>query len=163
MAGRWFSMTARTTENQVSLRSCSRETGFTLLEVLVALTVLAVGIALAISLISGSLGNIRKVENRARIVDHATSVMELALIDKAIQGPTSFDGDFADGTRWIVRVEEYVSGEAVLQPPQNMSAKLLAYTVEMFHPRSNSVDYRLRTLKLIQMQETGQLQSTAVQ
>ena len=156
-------MTAKTTEDRVRLRPCSRETGFTLLEVLVALTVLAVGIALAISLISGSLGNIRKVEKRARIVDHATSVMELALIDRAIQGPTSFDGDFTDGTRWIVRVEEYVSEDAALHLSQDMSARLLAYTVEMFHPRSSSVDYRLQTLKLIPTQEVGQLQSTAVQ
>ena len=159
---RWFAMSARTTADRVRVRPRFSETGFTLLEVLVALTVLAIGVALAISLISGSLGNIRKVEKRTRIVDHAASVMELALIDKAIQGPTSFNGDFADGTRWIVRVEEYTSGDAGLQPPQNMQAKLLAYTVEMSHPHSSSVDYRLQTLKLVSTQEAGQLQSTTV-
>ena len=124
--------------------------GFTLLEVLVAMTVLSIGIAFAVSLISSSLGNIRKVEVRTRIVEHANSVMELALLDQEINGATTFDGDFADGTRWIVRIEEYVPDEPALSnEADNMPVKLLAYTVEMFQPNSNAVEYRLRTLKLV--------------
>jgi hypothetical protein len=134
------------------------------LEVLVSLTVLAVGIALAVSLISNSLGNIRKVEKRVQIVEHAGSVLELALLDDAIQGPTALDGDFADGTRWAVRVEEHVVEDAAVRPPQNMPVKLLSYTVELSYPGSGSVDYRLRTLKLVPVQQgAGQSQATAVQ
>ena len=65
-----------------------RSHGFTLLEVLVALTVLAIGVALVLSLISGSLGNIRKVQLRTRSVEHAQEVMETALLDKSIQQAT---------------------------------------------------------------------------
>ena len=128
----------------------STNAGFTLLEVLVAMTVLSIGIAFAVSLISSSLGNIKKVEVRARIVEHANSVMELTLLDQEINGATTFDGDFADGTRWIVRIEEYVPDESALSnEADNMPVKLLAYTVEMFQPNSNAVEYRLRTLKLV--------------
>lgn len=135
--------------------------GFTLLEVLVALTVLAVGAAITISLISGSLGNIRKVQSRTRIVDHAQTVMELTLLDEAIQGPTTFSGDFEDGTRWSVRVEEYEPPDApelrTPELPQNIRAKLLRYTVEMFlGPTSSVADYHLQTLKLVKEGDQNQ-------
>ncbi|MBN1571094.1 MAG: type II secretion system protein [Acidobacteria bacterium] len=127
--------------------------GFTLLEVLVALTVLAVGAAITLSLISGSLGNIRKVQLRTRTVEHAEAVMELALLDGSISEPTAFTGNFADGTRWSVQIEEYeppVSPEVQPQDlPRDMPVKLLSYTVEMFNADSRAADYRLQTLKLV--------------
>jgi len=123
--------------------------GFTLLEVLVAMTILAMGIALGISLISRALGNIGRVEAHTRIIDQANSVMELTLLNPEITEPRVFDGDFEDGTRWIMRIEEYVPEEQEFTEFVEMPVKLLAYTVEMFHPRSSAVEYRLRTLKLI--------------
>lgn len=127
--------------------------GFTLLEVLVSLTILAVGVALALSLISGSLGNIRKVQQKTRTVEHAEAVMELALLDDSNNEPRTFAGDFEDGTRWTVHIENYeMPIPEGLQPrssPQNMTVKLLSYTVEMFSPDSRVSDYRLQTLKLV--------------
>jgi prepilin-type N-terminal cleavage/methylation domain-containing protein len=134
---------------------CPVETaqGFTLLEVLVALTVLAVGTALTLSLISGSLGNIRKVQMKTRTVEHAETVMELALLNGSISQPTSFTGDFEDGTRWSVQVEDYEPPSPPQSQPQdtlpNMPIKLLCYTVEMFSPDSRAPDYRLQSLKLV--------------
>jgi prepilin-type N-terminal cleavage/methylation domain-containing protein len=127
--------------------------GFTLLEVLVALTVLAIGSAITMSLISGSLGNIRKVQLRTRAVEHSEAVMELALLDESIYQPTSYAGSFEDGSHWSVQVDEY---EPPLPPqmdpqdlPPTMPVKLLRYTVEMFNPDSRAPDYRLQTLKLV--------------
>ena len=77
-----------------------QQQGFTLLEVLVSLTVLALGAALVLSLISGSLGNIRKVQLKSRTIEHAQTVMETVLLDKSIEEPTTLTGDFEDGTRW---------------------------------------------------------------
>ena len=135
--------------------------GFTLLEVLVALTVLAIGAALALSLISGSLGNIRKVQLRSRSVEHAQEVMETALLDKSIQQATSFSGGFEDGSRWTVQVEEYeMPAPPQSQPrdlPQNMPVKLLSYTVEMFGSDSRAPDFRLHTLKLVNKSEQDSL------
>jgi prepilin-type N-terminal cleavage/methylation domain-containing protein len=127
--------------------------GFTLLEVLVALTVLAVGSVLVLSLISGSLGNIRKVQLRTRSIEHAQEVMETALLDKSILQPTTLSGGFEDGSHWIVLVEDYevpVSPESrQYDLPQNIPVKLLSYTVEITGPGSRAPDYRLHTLKLV--------------
>ncbi len=135
--------------------------GFTLLEVLVSLTILAVGVALTLSLISGSLGNIRKVQLKTRIVEHAESVMELVLLDESIHQPTILTGDFEDGTRWSVRVENYAApNQDRLQGrtlPVNFQVKMLSYTVEMFSPDSRGVDYRLQTLKLVKTTPEDQL------
>ena len=141
--------------NRVKSMARLTEKGFTLLEVLVALTVLAVGAALTLSLISGSLGNIRKVQLRTRSIQHAEAVMELALLDESIQQPTAFNGDFEDGTRWSVRVDEYTaqSSQTLPQPglseEQTLPVKLLSYTVEVVGPDSSRPDYRLQTLKLV--------------
>jgi prepilin-type N-terminal cleavage/methylation domain-containing protein len=132
--------------------------GFTLLEVLVALTVLALGVAVTLSLISGCLSNIRKVQLRTRIIEHAESVMELALLDDSIQKPMTFTGDFEDGTRWSVHVQDYVSSNPQpplpaggLQQQVRLPVKLLSYTVEMIGPDSTTTDYRLQTVKLVKV------------
>jgi prepilin-type N-terminal cleavage/methylation domain-containing protein len=143
--------------------------GFTLLEVMVSLTVLAIGAALALSLISGALSNIRKVQLRTRTVEHAEAVMELTLLDDSIRKPTTLTGDFEDGTRWSVRVEDYTLPTAdplqpTLQPPgtaaQNMPVKLLCYTVEMFSPDSRGSDYQLQTIKMVKKLPEDQLTRT---
>jgi len=133
--------------------------GFTLLEVLVALTVLGVGAAITMSLISGSLGNIRKVQMRTRVIEHAEAVMELALLDETIRQPATLDGDFEDGTRWTVYVEEYTlpeNLELTEEQLRGMPLKLLQYTVEMFAPDSGAASYRLQTLKLVSTLEENQ-------
>ena len=139
------------------------ESGFTLLEVLVALAVLAVGVALTLSLISGALANIRKVQLRTRTIQHAEAVMELALLDDRILKPTTFTGDFEDGTRWSVQVADFqLPNESPLnaQPlnPQQpaLPIKLLSYTVEVMAADSRTPDFRLQTLKVVSALEPGQ-------
>jgi len=146
----------RTPKATLRAARTSSQSGFTLLEVLVSLVVLAIGAALALSLISGSLGNIRKVQLRTRTVEHAEAVMELALLDDSIHRPTSFSGDFEDGTRWLVRVDDYVLPDPVRKQQsgnlqQNLPMKLLCYTVEMFSPDSRGPDYQLQTLKMVKI------------
>ncbi len=136
------------------------ERGFTLLEVLVAMTVLAVGSALVMSLLSGSLGNIRKVRLHMRAAEHAQTVMELALLDATIEGATSMRGDFEDGTQWSVMISEVemplISTVMPGVQATDVPLRVLSYAVEIMEPNSTTVDYRLQTLKLIGIQATGQ-------
>ncbi len=139
----------------------TRELGFTLLEVLVALAILGVGVSLTPSLISGTLANIRKVQLRTRTIQHAEAVLELALLDDNIRKPTRFTGDFEDGTRWQVEVEEYqMPDEQTVaaqlpnaQQPKEPTVKLFAYTVEVMSPDSRAADFRLQTLKIVNVQQ----------
>lgn len=126
-----------------------RETGFTLLEVLVALTIMAVGVALALSLVSGSLGNIRKVRLHARTVEHAQAVMELELLDASITGPMTQRGDFEDGTRWSLVVSEVEMPAPQTGLQIQMPVKVLSFVVDLTEPNSTATDYQLQTLKLV--------------
>jgi prepilin-type N-terminal cleavage/methylation domain-containing protein len=141
---------------QSDLRAAS---GFTLLEVLVALTVFAIGTTVTLSLMSGSLGKIRKAQQRTHIIEHAESVMEIALLDQSILGPTTFTGYFEDGTNWSVRVDEYIPPDSprTLRRalPRDMPIQLLSYTVEMFSPDSREPEYRLHMLKLVKKAREG--------
>jgi hypothetical protein len=80
--------------------------------------------------------------------------MELALIDTTIVGPTSRTGSLADGTNWIVRVEDYTELDKQQQIGTivNMPVKLLSYSVEVTGPESRAPDFRLQTLKIIKAQ-----------
>lgn len=124
--------------------------GFTLLEVLVALSVLAIGAAMTLSVITGALGNIRKVQLRTRTIQHAETVMELSLLDDAIRQPTTKNGDFEDGTRWTLAVDA-VDTPRPASLPQGMQLpqKLLFYTVDVYAPESPAPDLRLQTLKVV--------------
>jgi hypothetical protein len=73
-------------------------------------------------------------------------------LDPEVRDSRTFNGDFTDGTRWTMRIEEYVPDEPASVDQVDMQVKLLAYTVEMFQPRSTAVDYRLRTLKIVPVQ-----------
>ncbi len=140
----------------MSLRRHKAEQGFTLLETMITLVILGVGVSLTLSLISGALTNIRKVQIRARTIQHAESVMELALLDDTITRPTSLQGDFADGTRWMIRITEH----EMPKPPQplqvqqqiQMPVSLLAYALEIMAPGSATPDLRLQTLKLVNVE-----------
>jgi prepilin-type N-terminal cleavage/methylation domain-containing protein len=142
----------------VTFKGAKSGAGFTLLEVLIALTVLAIGAALTLSVISGALGNIRKVRLRTNMVQHAETVMELALLDESVKGPTTLTGDFEDGTRWSVVVSDF---EMPVQQPlpdalqRLLPIKLLSYTVEILGPGSTRPDLRFYTLKLVPAQPLG--------
>jgi general secretion pathway protein I len=145
-------------------RELQMESGFTLLEVLVALTLLAVGAAAVISLLSGSSNNIRKAQLRTKVIEQAETVMEKALIDDTITDPTNLSGVLDDGSgtswNWTVTVEDYeppITADQIVQSvPQNMPVKLLQYTVQMHSPDPQVSDCTLQTLKLVNKTTSSQ-------
>ena len=135
--------------------------GFTLLEVLIALAVLSIGAALTLTLVSGSLRNIRNVQLKNRAIQHAETVLELALLDDSIKKPMKRNGDFPDGTRFVIAVDEYPMPPeqlAQLSPEQvqalmNAKIRLFTYTVEVTKPDSDVPDFRLQTRKIVDISE----------
>lgn len=126
--------------------------GFTLLEVLVALVVLAVGVSLTLSVLTGSLGNIRKAQLRTRAVEYAQFMMESYLNRQDLEEGATFSENLEGGLQCTVFVEEYdpgIDAETPLQSRTALPVKLMQYTVEMTGPGSPEPVYRLQTLKLV--------------
>lgn len=129
--------------------------GFTLLEVLVALVVLAVGVAVTMSVISASLGNVRKSQMRARLMASAQTVMESALNRDDLQPPANYQGELTDGFYFTVTVEEEPDADLQTQAVSELPIRLLHYTVRLIGPDSESL-YALETLKLVAANEGQQ-------
>ena len=126
--------------------------GFTLLEVLIALVVLAVGVSVTLSVITGSVGNIRKAQLRTRAMEYAQSIMESSLNRDDLQETATFTENLEDGFQYTVHVEEYeldIDGEPQIQSRTTLPVKLMQYTVEMIGPDSPEPVYQLQTLKLV--------------
>ena len=80
--------------------------GFTLIEVLVALTIFAVAFAVLLRVFSTSLSHAGEAQNEAA----ASSLAQTLLADSAAEGEVTDgdrSGDFAGGFRWQLHVEPY--------------------------------------------------------
>lgn len=85
------------------MRVIAKQNGFTLLEVLVAFTMLAVIFATTMEIIAGSARNTRKASENTIVALLAQSKLdELGLLEKLEEGNTS--GDFDDFTSWSLDV-----------------------------------------------------------
>jgi prepilin-type N-terminal cleavage/methylation domain-containing protein len=138
----------------------SRGEGFTLLEVLVALVVLAVGAAVTMSVLSGSLGNIRKVQLRTRVMGYAQNIMESALYRQDLREPATYAENLEEGYSYVLKIEEYepeIETESTFTTSVELPIRLLSYRVEMFGPGSADPVYQLQTLKIINTLREGAL------
>jgi len=81
--------------------------GFTLIEVLVAMTILAMAFSVLFSLSSRSLDGMRRARDVERRVEFArTKLSELRLIP--VQAGDRAAGTLEDGTRWTVEVAPFI-------------------------------------------------------
>ena len=84
----------------------SRATGFTLIEIIVAFAVLAVGLGIAMQIAAGAMRNARHAEERTEAALYAQSLLDSAGIGERLEeGETS--GEFADRYRWSMSVTPF--------------------------------------------------------
>jgi prepilin-type N-terminal cleavage/methylation domain-containing protein len=82
--------------------------GFSLLEVLVAVTIIGIGFSIVFGGMSGSVRALERVQNNERRVELARyKLAELDLIKK-VRPNDSASGVFDDGTRWNVRTSPFI-------------------------------------------------------
>ncbi len=144
-----------------SLRAASA--GFTLLEVMVALAVLAVGIAAVLELFGGGLRLMTKSSRRTQAVVYAQNVM-----DRLLAQSTLDDGDdggrFPGGFSWRARVNEIRPDDdasALQQKSQNQTEffRLKQINVEVYWSEGvGEQSYALRSLRTITDQPQPQAQ-----
>jgi len=88
------------------MRKNQKQSGFTLLEILVAFTLLAATFATIMEIIGGSAKNTFKASQNTKIAMLAQSKMdELGLFEVLEEGTTS--GDFDDTASWVLEIIPY--------------------------------------------------------
>ena len=117
--------------------------GFTLLEVLVAFTILAVALVALLRAFSSGLRGLDAAEVASIAVQHARSKM--AEVGSAIPlEPGAEEGAFDDGFRWRVVIEPHELGDGAAAE----TLPLLPYEVEVTVTGARGGEVTLRSLRL---------------
>lgn len=114
-----------------------RESGFSLLEVLVAFVILSLSLGVIMRLFSDSLRNIGSAERGT----HAVAVAESALASMGVETPLSegeAGGEDAQGYRWRAQISRYADDAAILE---NQTAPAL-YQIDLTVTRGEATDVR---------------------
>jgi general secretion pathway protein I len=83
-----------------------REQGFTLIEIVVAFAILALGLAVAMQIATGAMRNSRRAAERTEAALYAQSLLDSAGVGERLEeGETT--GDFGDTYRWTLDVAPF--------------------------------------------------------
>lgn len=129
----------------------SRVRGFTLLEVVVAVAILGLSVAVAMQIFSGGLKNVHRIDLAHQAMSHAENVLNQVLADESIFQPQELAGDLDENFRYVCRVDywEPPEGRLALEPAR-AKIDLLSVVVEV-HFKNDRYGklYRIATLKAV--------------
>ena len=134
-----------------SARKTRLSPGFTLLEVLVAVSILGLGVAVTMQTFSGGLKNVRRIDLAHRAMGHAENVMNRLLSDEDLVGPIQLEGNLDEEFDYTATVDFWepprpgLSLEIAL-PPVNL---LLVEVRVRYRNDSRGKFYTTRCLKLV--------------
>jgi len=135
------------------------DAGFTLIEVIVAITIMSVSLVMIMQLFAAGLKSSRTSCDYSRAVMHANDKME-ELSAAPINSQES--GDFADGYKWEADVEPYVelsNEEPANEEPKDVGFKLLKLKVKIIWnaatKKENSVEFE--SLKMVSAEDAKNL------
>ena len=97
-------MTSKRFAYRSSNKEVLRQSGFTLLETLVAMMILSIALVIIFQQFSGALNAGHVSESYSRAVWHAREKMDELLLQETLS-PESREGEFGDGYRWRYRIE----------------------------------------------------------
>ena len=121
----------------------NRTRGFTLLEVLVAFTILAVGLVALLRAFSSGLRGLDAAETASIAVQHARSKMAEVGSVMPLE-PGAEEGAFDDDFRWRVAIEPHELGDGAAAE----ALPLLPYEIEVTVTGSRGGAVTLRSLRL---------------
>lgn len=134
-------------------RKHRKNSGFTLIEVLVAMMILAVSFVVIMQLFSGGLQTGKLSYDYTRAVFHAREKMEEILISETLQD-ISTEGEFEDGFKWKA---EILKPESKEEGTESIPDGTLNVKVQVTWPEGNrEKDFEISTLKIA---ETGNSES----
>ena len=112
------------------LKRCRSTTGFTLIEILVALAILGIGLTVIIELFSGGLRLGRTSEEYTRAMGYARIKMEEIILKQTIQEGTD-EGDFDKTFHWQVDVKKIDLFPADENPDLKLPADLFRVKINI--------------------------------
>jgi prepilin-type N-terminal cleavage/methylation domain-containing protein len=128
--------------------------GFTLLEIVVAVAILGVAVAIAMSVFSGGLKNVRRIDLAHRAMNHAENVMNEILSDEAVREPREFSGDLDEEFSYTASVDYWNEPQArpTIEPVE-LSVYMLSVRVDVhFKTDPHGKFYRTVCLKTLPVQ-----------
>jgi general secretion pathway protein I len=138
----------------VAVRSAQR--GYTLVEVIVAFGVLALGLVLLLGTLSGATRQVRNADEAGRAALHAQSLLDQVGVGQVLQ-PGRRDGEFEDGHyRWTLDVRPF--REPGVPPPAldtPGAPQLLELALTVHWGDDARQRLQLRSLRLVAPDATG--------
>jgi prepilin-type N-terminal cleavage/methylation domain-containing protein len=121
------------------------QTGFSLMEVLVAVAILGIVYSTLFSLMSGSLKNVGRIEERERVVQYSqTKLNELVINARQGELRRFWSGRFDEKYSWQAKVEPYDTGA---DTPKNTPYLVARIRLSVFwQGQSKANQYDLETL-----------------
>ena len=128
--------------------------GFTLLEVVVAVAILGVGVAVSMQIFSGGLRNLHRIDLAHRAMAHAENVMSDLLADDSIRGPYQLSDDLDEDFSFEATIDYWNEPDQGLRPLQSSETiSLLGISVQVnFKNNENRRVYRTFCFKAVSEQ-----------
>ena len=109
----------------IKLHRAHRQSGFTLIEVIIAFALLALALTLLLGSLSGAARQIRQADDTSRATLHAQSLLAQVGVGETLE-PGREEGEFEDGRyRWTLDIAPYVDPLKRSSPLANPSAPRL--------------------------------------
>jgi general secretion pathway protein I len=145
-----FSNWRRTTDPSAKLRTGNRqrttEAGFTLLEIIIALTILSIGLVSAIEVFSNNLRLVLFSKDYTQALLHAREQIEEASLSSSLEEGAE-TGEFSDGYKWQRTITPYLLDEEEEEPSP---AKMFEIRVKVSWSSGNRTrDVELTTLRTV--------------
>jgi len=135
-------------EGAKRVASPGRQRGYTLIEVIVAFALLALGMTLLLGTLSGAARQVRWSADAGRATLHAQSLLDQTGVGEALQ-PGRRDGEFEDGRyRWSLEIVPYVDIAQATQAGVDPSAPQLMRLVLSVQWRDGGPRERLQVQSL---------------
>ena len=135
----------------MNVRSARGQSGFTLIEVVVAFALLALALTFLLASLSGAIRQIRIASDNSRATLHAQSLLAQVGVGETLQ-PGRRQGSFDAGRyRWVLGIAPYVDPLRSPSPLSNPSApRLLQLTLAMEWGNGRGQQMQWQTLRLVQ-------------
>ncbi|MBI4446504.1 MAG: type II secretion system protein [Acidobacteria bacterium] len=140
----------------------SAHSGFTLLEIVVAMAILGIAVGAILQIFSGGMKNIYKIDLAHRAMNHAENVMNEILTDETVRQSTARSGDLDDEFRYEAVVEEWQENRERPTIQGNLPpVRLLNVRVDVYFKNDpNGKFYRTVSMKMVSDQQASPLQQT---